>query len=397
MPFDYDAIIVGAGPAGLSTGLTLAKNNKSVLILDKQPRTSRFPRGETIHRLPFVEQEILYPGFYEKHVINRTNRRIYYSSSGEKYTEITLKGGDENLIFEYGPFIEDITDYAQDQGVTLQFETKVTDLLEEKGVITGTKATTKSGQTITPTGKVIIGAGGYECPVAKKTGVLQKLLVDPILKVIGDAPNFTENRIEYHFVSGLGRLPGVCFIFPRGGHKVETGYDIFPECLANPIDASHLDVTKEWERLLHEHPTYSRVMEGLQPSFKAASFVPFARLLDDLVPRPGTILVGDAVSQVEPMGGSGINASLEMGYYVAQACLTDLFPLIQGATQADPSLWKDIQPRLLTRIKETPRFKKLHSQYLIIPKFKRWFFKQNGDPAKMDRRWWAFNTLLKLR
>ncbi len=397
MPFDYDAIIVGAGPAGLSTGLTLAKNGKSVLILDKQSRDSRFPRGETIHRLPFVEEQILYPGFYEKHVINRTNRRIYYSSSGKKYTEKTLKAGDENLIFEYNPFIEDITDYAQDNGVKLQFETEVTDLLEDGGVMTGVKASARNGQVFSPTGKIIIGAGGYLCPVAKKTGVLAKLLVDPIMKVIGDAPNFTENRLEFHFVSGLGHLPGVCFVFPRGGHKVETGYSIFPECLANPADAPHLDVAKEWERLLNEHPTYSRVMQGLQPSFKGVSFVPYARLLDDLVPQPGTILVGDAVSQVEPMGGSGINAALEMGYYVAQACLTDLFPLIQGAPKLDTALWKSIQPRLLTKIKESPRFKKLHTQYMIMTRFKRWFFKQNGDPAKMDRRWWTFNTLLKLR
>src|SRR4030042_967801 len=51
----YDAIIVGAGPAGLSAGITLAKNGKSVLVFDKQVRGTIFPRGEKIHRLPFVE------------------------------------------------------------------------------------------------------------------------------------------------------------------------------------------------------------------------------------------------------------------------------------------------------------------------------------------------------
>ena len=44
MPFDYDAIIVGAGFAGLSAALTLAKNGRSVLVLDKQSRDARLPR-----------------------------------------------------------------------------------------------------------------------------------------------------------------------------------------------------------------------------------------------------------------------------------------------------------------------------------------------------------------
>ena len=397
MSFDYDAIIVGAGPAGLSAGITLAKNGRSVLILDKQIRAARFPRGETIHKLAFIEEKILYPGFYEKHAINRTNRRIYYSSSGKKWTETTLKAGDENLIFEYIPFIEDITAYAQDKGVEVQFETEVKDFLEEDKIIIGVNALTKNGQKITRTAKIIIGAGGYSCPVAKKTGVLDKLLLSPIIKVIGRAPNFTENRLEFHFVAGPGYLPGVCFIFPRGGHNVETGYSIFPECLSNPADAIHIDITREWERLLVEHPTYSQVMMGLQPSFKGTSFLPFARLLEDLVPQAGTILVGDAVGQVEPLGGSGINAALEMGYYVAQGCLTEVFPAFQGITKLDYGHWKLIQSRLLKKLKESPRFKKLHAQYSTIPRFKRWFFKVNRDPASMDRRWWIFNMLLKFR
>ncbi|OLS15270.1 MAG: monooxygenase [Promethearchaeota archaeon CR_4] len=393
----YDAIIVGAGPAGLSAGITLAKNGKSVLVFDKQVRGTIFPRGETIHRLPFVEQQILYPGFYERQVINHTNRRIYYSSSGKKSTAMRLKGDDENLIFEYGSFIEAITTYAEDSGVKIQFGTQVTDLLEEGGVVNGVKTTTKNGSSLDFTAKLIIGAGGYDCIVANNTGVRSQLLLNPIMKVIGEAPNFVENRLEFHFVSGVGYLPGVCFIFPRGGHRVETGYSIFPECLTNPSDAPYINVAKEWERLLQEHPTYSRVMQGLQPSFKAPSFIPFTRLLEDFIPKPGVILVGDAVSQVEPMGGSGINAALEMGYYVAQASLTELFLPSQGIAQLDSSLWKTILPRLLMKIRGSPRFKKLQKQYMIIPKFKRWFFKQNGNPAKMDHRWWAFNLLLKLR
>ena len=34
--FDYDAIIIGAGTAGLSAGAVLEKNGKNYIILDKK-------------------------------------------------------------------------------------------------------------------------------------------------------------------------------------------------------------------------------------------------------------------------------------------------------------------------------------------------------------------------
>ncbi len=52
--FDYDAVIIGAGPAGLTSGLYLSRGKHRVLVIEKEAF------GGPIKNVPFIEN---YPGF----------------------------------------------------------------------------------------------------------------------------------------------------------------------------------------------------------------------------------------------------------------------------------------------------------------------------------------------
>lgn len=77
--FDYDALVIGAGPAGASTAATLAKSGRNVLVLEKE----KFPRyhiGESL--LPYcyfplerlgVLDKIKNAGYVNKHSVQFVN------------------------------------------------------------------------------------------------------------------------------------------------------------------------------------------------------------------------------------------------------------------------------------------------------------------------------------
>ena len=52
--FDYDAVIIGGGPAGLTAGLYLSRGKRKTLLLERESF------GGTIQNIDLIEN---YPGF----------------------------------------------------------------------------------------------------------------------------------------------------------------------------------------------------------------------------------------------------------------------------------------------------------------------------------------------
>ena len=105
--FSADALVIGAGPAGLGTALGLARRGIDVAVLEMQDRIGSRRRGETI-RFDEEMDALLGAGFFEKQTIRKIQKRSYFSHSGSRQVDRTIKN--PNHIISWPDFIRAMAD-----------------------------------------------------------------------------------------------------------------------------------------------------------------------------------------------------------------------------------------------------------------------------------------------
>src|SRR3989442_2231943 len=149
---DFDALIIGAGPAGTSAAATLAEHGHRVLIIERE----KFPRyhvGESM--LPFTFQPLDRLGligkmrasqFVKKYSVQfiapngKASQPFYFFN---RYDRDTIAQTWQVLRSEFDQML---VDNARDKGAHVIEETEVTALLRDGGRVTGVCARGKDGQ-----------------------------------------------------------------------------------------------------------------------------------------------------------------------------------------------------------------------------------------------------------
>src|SRR5580692_7439105 len=151
MPNDnsFDAIIIGAGPAGSSSAAILAEYGHRVLILERE----KFPRyhiGESL--LPFTFQPLQRLGLIDKMRASSFVKKFsvqFVSPSGRasqpfyffnRYDRATVAQTWQVLRSEFDLML---LDNAREKGAMVREETTVTELIREDGRIAGVRAQTR--------------------------------------------------------------------------------------------------------------------------------------------------------------------------------------------------------------------------------------------------------------
>src|SRR5277367_4104771 len=153
MPNDnsFDAVIIGAGPAGSSSAAILAEKGHRVLVVERE----KFPRyhiGESL--LPFTYQPLQRLGLID---------RMKKSAFVKKYSvQFVSPSGRASLPFYFfdrydrgtvaqtwqvlrSEFDQMLLDNARAKGAQVKEETTVLELLKEDGRVAGIRAQTKGG------------------------------------------------------------------------------------------------------------------------------------------------------------------------------------------------------------------------------------------------------------
>jgi geranylgeranyl reductase family protein len=308
----YDAIVVGAGPAGSTAAYRLACAGANVLLFDR----ARFPRdkpcgggvtGRAARLLPFSIEPIV------EHVVAAVDLRLRYGrtfarASGEPLVYMTQRKRLDHFLVQK----------AVEAGAELREDVKVSDLEARPGGVSveGVEA------------EVVIGGDGVNGVTARALGLGGNRVVGVALEGNLSYANMDRSAYEGRLALELGVVPGgYGWVFPKGDHA-NFGVGGWEE--EGPRLRDHL------RRLCEAHGLSFDDLEELRgyrlPLREPRSTMACGRAL----------LVGDAAGLIDPVSGDGMFEGFLSSQYAAEAVLD----VLQGRAESlDP-----YGPRLAKRL-----------------------------------------------
>jgi flavin-dependent dehydrogenase len=163
---DFDAIVIGGGPAGSTVAHLLAKAGKKVVLLEKD-QFPRFHIGESL--LPFAVPIFERLGVLEE-LKAKCQRKLgaYFSEEGKTefrkvvFAEGLTRGYDLAFQVKRAEFDELLLKAAQSAGADVRFGWRVERLLRDKGKVTGVAALDGSGSPVGLTARIVVDASGRD-------------------------------------------------------------------------------------------------------------------------------------------------------------------------------------------------------------------------------------------
>ena len=325
----WDAIVVGAGPAGSVTALLLARAGASVLLLDR----ARFPRHKACSEYlsPATTPILERLGGGVLAAIERGAHAKLYGMTVVAPSGAAMSG---HFASDHGPapprpysfavsratFDMVLLRAAERAGAVIRERTAVEDLVWDRARGAGVVARSCDGQRVTCHARVVVGADGLHSVVARRLGL-----------VCTSRPRrvaFTAHLAHVDGMQGMGEL----HVGRRGYVGLgPIGEDVTTVALVVPLAAVRgrtQDFRRGFFAEIERYPRLSGRFERRRLVRDVLATGPFAQWAR----RPavnGALLVGDAADFFDPFTGQGIYAALR-GAELAADCLIPA--LARGAT-----------------------------------------------------------------
>ncbi len=296
----YDAIVIGAGPAGSAFAYYASRAGLSVLLVEKQREVAH-----TVLCAEGVSSELLKLLGNESFTRNFIATYVYggiLTHNGKRIVEVSLSepGG---AILERKIFDRYLAERAVLAGSDIAVNTKFVGA-ERKGdevevqLITGERKV----QLLTP---LLVGADGPASKVAKTLGIF-----DPYDKnddffayqVYAYCDGIKDNYLYFGIGEHIAPL-GYAWIFPKGGGFANVGVGI-------PGKRENLD--KYLNNFLEKHCESFKIL-GITHGVVPTGFHK-RRIFDDNV-----LILGDAARLADPLTGGGIANAYISGMTAAKA------------------------------------------------------------------------------
>jgi electron transfer flavoprotein-quinone oxidoreductase len=332
----FDAIIVGAGPAGSACAYTLAREGKAVLLIERgvTPGSKNLTGG----RLYTYALELLEPGLYAEAPLERKvvhEQVMMLGDSGALTIDYNDFGFGKDVPQSYtvlrGQFDEWLAGQAEAQGAMVASGIKVEELIEKDGTIVGVKAGDDEMYA-----DVIIAADGVNSFIAQQAGLRPDITAHTVgvgvKEVIKLSPEVIESRFNLAPGEGTARVVLGCTEGIPGGGFLYTNQDTLSlGSVFNPEDAgNHGKKIHEMLQDFKMHPAIYPLIEGGVTVEYGAHLVPEAgwNAVPQKLFRDGLVVVGDAAGFVINSGTTirGIDLAIVSGIAAARAVIAASSP-----------------------------------------------------------------------
>ncbi len=322
MKANYEAIVIGGGPAGSSAAAILAEKGRDVLVLERE----KFPRyhvGESL--IPYCYFSLQRLGMIDKlkasHFTNKYSVQ-FVSREGQLsqpfYFNQHLDHEAANTWQVWRSELDQmLLDNAREKGAEALEETKVTDLLRDQDErVIGVRAQLKSGETRDIHAPITIDATGRDSFAMMRNGwrvrdpKLDKIAIWTYYKGAMRDPGLDEGATT------VAALPdrGWFWYIPLAGDVVSVGVVAEKEYLFR-------DTRDHQEIFDREVAANSWVQEHLAPGRQTEPM----RITGEFSYRSrycasdGLVLAGDAFGFLDPVFSSGVFLALRSGVLVGDA------------------------------------------------------------------------------
>lgn len=318
---EYDAIIIGGGPAGSTAGALLAEKGRKVLILEKE----KFPRyhvGESL--MPFC-----YFTFERLGLVDALNERAYTKKHSVQFVTRDGKMSAPFYFFQHldhpaattwqvnrAEFDELMLDNARAKGAEVREETQVVDFIYEGERVVGVTAKTKGGQAYELRASVTVDASGRDALFQSKRRWRKR---DPIL-----------NKIAiWTLFKGAKRDPGldegattVAYLDDRGWFwNIPMKDDIVSSGIVAERDYLYKDTRDPAAIFKREIENNVWIKDHLSCGEQFGEYWVTGEYSyrSEHCAADGIVLIGDAFAFLDPVFSSGVFLALKSGEMAADA------------------------------------------------------------------------------
>ncbi len=296
----YDAVVVGAGPAGSAVARDIASRGFNVLLLEEHSVI-----GQPLHCSGLVTPRTLALAKVGEQVVQNEIRGALIQSPLGNQLSI---GGDRvyALAIDRVRLDQAMASQAQEKGAELLLDAKFLGLEQANGLVTAWVE--RHGRRTRVLTKLLIGADGAQSKVAKQLGVHK--LHGTVLGLAAEVRAQEAARDQVTVLVDKDVAPGwFAWVIPLGDGRVRVGTGT----------TNGLRPRDSLRRLSARFPQYFRgdVLLGL-----AGGRIPLwspMRLYNENV-----LLVGDAARQVKPTTGGGVYMGLVGARHAARVSVDAL-------------------------------------------------------------------------
>jgi flavin-dependent dehydrogenase len=403
----YDFVIVGAGPAGLTSGIVAARLGLKTIILEKGEIAGPKPRGEGMAHAQIVD-EILGKDYLPSIGLKSNRGRVWHSPK-DLQTTTTYRTYD-HYFFEWREFIDRFVEVAQDLGVQILLNSEVIAPLEKNDACIGVKYKDANGAIQELYGNVVLDCSGYSAVLGRHYDIpYDEEIICPIIKcLISEANIDIKNTpdLQFYFI-GNGDLdyspqfpPCVAYLFPLDNKRAEVGLMLRMAQARNMKTVSipsENEIMKVWDEIKKSYPGFSVFFKGAKIDYEELTWLPNAKMVDNYIPISGIVLIGDSAAFVNPFGSSGLVYSMEMANFWVNLLSKQLKEL-KGHGSEKLSINKKLFEKTdeyKKKFEESKVYKQVKGYYNLIGAFEYKIFNRLRTAERINKKWDYISSLLK--